>query len=98
MGCFPSWGGAWTRDSAFRYCRPSVMPAPPRLCCGCSAVAQVVSEKLSQHVIRNYDKFVEGVNEVIQVWWGRAFAAAYRGVAWWPWYCIRQCVQQCTPG
>ena len=28
---------------------------------------QVVSEKLSQHVIKNYDKFVAGVNEVSQV-------------------------------
>ena len=28
---------------------------------------QVVSEKLSQHVIDNYDKFVAGVDEVTQV-------------------------------
>lgn len=26
-----------------------------------------MSEKLSHHVIQNYDKFVEGVNEVIHV-------------------------------
>ena len=28
---------------------------------------QVVSEKLSHHIIQNYDKFVDGVNEVIHV-------------------------------
>jgi hypothetical protein len=30
-------------------------------------LVQVVSEKLSHHIIQNYDKFVDGVNEVIHV-------------------------------
>lgn len=32
-----------------------------------TTVLEVVSEKLSRHVMQNYDKFVEGVNEVTYV-------------------------------
>lgn len=34
---------------------------------GACALFQVVSEKLSAHVLQNYDKFVSGVNEVVCV-------------------------------
>jgi hypothetical protein len=34
---------------------------------GCGRVCQSVSEKLSIHVLHNWDRFVEGVNEVASV-------------------------------
>ena len=55
-------------------CRPWHAPAaPPPSCPHNPPQLQVVSEKLSAHVIANYEQFVAGVDEVTQArWvWGR---------------------------